>query len=66
MEKDMNLSEILPEPWSNNACRGYVIWAMESSGFSSDDIRRVVMELNERFDFKSIHEADGHYRNSPY
>jgi len=66
MEKDMILDMMLTERWSNNACRGYVIWAMENCGFKPDDIQRVVMELYEVFDFKSIEEADEHYRNSPY
>ena len=31
-----------PDEWSNDACRGYVIMAMEDCGFSKKDIRRVV------------------------
>ena len=31
-----------PDEWSNDACRGYVIMAMEDGGFSKKDIRRVV------------------------
>ena len=48
MEKDMNLSEILPEPWSNNACRGYVIWAMESCGFSKGHTKRKILKIYKR------------------
>jgi len=66
MEKDTMFAGMLSEQWSNNACRGYLIWAMENCGFNSDDIQRVVMELHEVFDFKSKEEADEHYRNSPY
>lgn len=66
MEKATTLAEMLSEQWSNNACCGYIIWAMENCGFAPDDIQRVVMELHEIFDFKSTHEADEHYRNSPY
>lgn len=58
--------ELLYQQWSNGACRGYVIWAMENCGFSPDDIQRVVSELHYVFDIKSIEEADEHYRNSPY
>lgn len=32
------------DEWSNDACRGYVIMAMEDCGFSKKDIRRVVMK----------------------
>lgn len=63
---DKELQELLYQQWSNGACRGYVIWAMENCGFSPDDIQRVVSELHYVFDMKSIDEADDHYRNSPY
>ena len=43
------------EPWSNGACRGYVIHAMENAGFAHKDIQRVVDELHWVFDrFKRI------------
>ena len=38
MTFDPALSAMMAEPWSNGACRGYVIMAMENCGFSSDDI----------------------------
>ena len=40
------LAAMLAEPWSNNACRGYVMYAMENCGFSPEAIRRVVRELD--------------------
>jgi hypothetical protein len=60
------LETLLLQEWSNNACRGYVIWAMENCVFSSDDIQRVVTELYKVFDFKTLEEADKHYCDSPY
>ena len=54
------------EEWSNNACRGYVIYAMENCGFSPNDIRRVVAELYEVFDIRSLEEAQQHFEESPY
>lgn len=42
MEYDPALAALLAQPWSNNVCRGYVIYAMENCGFSPEDIRRVV------------------------
>ena len=33
------------DPWSNDACRGYVIWAMENCGFKPPEIKQVVAEL---------------------
>lgn len=66
MEKDLTLDMMLTERWSNNACRGYVIWAMENCGFKPEDIKRVVGELHWVFDVNSIEEADEHYCQSPY
>lgn len=66
MEKDLTLDMMLTERWSNNACRGYVIWAMENCCFKPEDIKRVVGELHWVFDMKSIEEADEHYCQSLY
>ena len=35
MTFDPALSAMMAEPWSNGACRGYVIMAMENCGFST-------------------------------
>ena len=48
-----------PDEWSNDACRGYVIMAMEDCGFSKKDIRRVVGQLYEVFDLNSVEDAKG-------
>ena len=66
MKFDPTLAAMLAEPWSNNACRGYVIYAMENCGFSPEDIRRVVGELHYVFDFKTLDEAQHHYENGHY
>ena len=63
MKYDSELAALLAQPWSNNACRGYVIYAMENCGFSPADIRRVVAEV---FDFCGLEEAQQHFENSPY
>lgn len=60
------LQSLLFQQWSNGACHGYVIWAMENCGFQPDDIQRVVSELHYVFDMKSPEEADEHYCNSLY
>ena len=39
---------------------------MENCGFSPTDIRRVVSELHEVFDFCGLEEAQQHFENSPY
>ena len=66
MKYDPELAALLAQPWSNNACRGYVIYAMENCGFSPNDIRRVLAELYEVFDFRSLEEAQQHFEESPY
>lgn len=66
MSFDPELAAMLSEPWSNGACRGYVIMAMENCGFSDKDIRHVMAELYELFDFKTLEEAETHYQKSPY
>lgn len=63
---DNELQELLHQQWSNGACRGYVIWAMENCDFSPDDIKCVVSELHYVFDIHSLEEAEQHYQNSPY
>ena len=66
MNYDPELAALLSQPWSEGACRGYVIYAMENCGFSPEDIRRVVGELHYVFDFTGLEEAQQHYENSPY
>ena len=55
-----------PDEWSNDACRGYVIMAMHDCGFSHEDIRRVVRQLHEAFDFHTINEAEQKYYHGDY
>ena len=63
---DKELQSLLFQQWSNGACRGYVIRAMENCDFSPNDIKRVVSELHYVFDTCGIEEAEAHYQNSPY
>ena len=55
-----------PDAWSNDACRGYVIMAMQDCGFAHEDIRRVVRQLREVFDFYTINEAEQKYYHGDY
>ena len=66
MTFDPALSAMMAEPWSNGACRGYVIMAMQDCGFSHEDIRRVVQQLHEVFDFHTINEAEQKYYHGDY
>ena len=67
MNYDPELAALLSQPWSNNdACRGYVIAAMERCGFKPSDIEQVMVELYEVFDYTTLREAEAHYERSPY
>ena len=66
MKYSEEFAALLHEPWSNGACRGYVIYAMENCGFMPDDIRRVVSELHYVFDMFGLKEAEQHFQNSRY
>lgn len=63
---DPELAALLSQPWSEGACRGYVISAMERCGFQPTDIDRVLAELREVFDFTTTEEAQAIYEQSPY
>lgn len=63
---DPELAALLSQPWSEGACRGYVISAMERCGFQPADIGRVLAELREVFDSTTTEEAQAIYERSPY
>lgn len=57
MNCDPELAALLSQQWSEGACRGYVIAAMERCGFKPSDIEQVMMELHEVFDYTTLEEA---------
>lgn len=52
--------------WSNGACLGYVIAALENLDYSPDEIRRIVRSTKNAFDWTSVDEAEKHYNHSQY
>lgn len=67
MEKTFKeIQDMAADVWSNDACRGYVIWAMENCDFKPEEIKQVITELYEVFDFKTVEEAASHYCESSY
>jgi Holliday junction resolvasome RuvABC DNA-binding subunit len=55
------------ELWTNSACFGYVIKALESLGYKPDEIQRVVNEMKyEGFEWTTLEEAEQHYQRSSY
>ncbi len=56
----------LIEPWTNAACMGYAISALENLGYKHEDIRQVTAEMQELFDWVSVDEAADYYNGSSY
>lgn len=54
------------DQWSNNACLGYIVAALERKGWSEEEIKEVVRAVYTEFDFKTIDEARNIYNKSPY
>jgi len=63
---DKELQALLFEQWSNGACLGYVIKAMENLVYQPKDIQEAVSEMKWLFEITTLDEADRHYCNSPY
>ena len=66
MKHDPELAALLAQPWSNNACRGYVIYAMENCGFSPTDVKDLIELCHHTPDVRGLEEAKQHFENSPY
>jgi len=54
------------EPWKNSVCFGYIISALENLGYKKEQITKVVMELEELFDWMTVEEAEEIYIDSRY
>lgn len=63
---NQSITGLEPDAWSNDACRGYVIMAMQDCGFSRKEIQRVVIQLYEVFDFNTLEQAKQKYLSSNY
>lgn len=46
------------EEWSNNACEGYAILAMQAAGLDAQTVRRVLDQMRVCFDSVSVEEAE--------
>ena len=67
MDYDSVLAAMLSQPWSNNACRGYVIYVDgELRFFSQRHPARGDGSSMMVFDFCSLEEAQQHFEESPY
>ena len=59
MKENISSPELTLNIWSNDACRGYVIMAMQDCGFTHKDISRVVNQLYGVFDLYTLNVARG-------
>ena len=60
MELPKEFAEVLlqtVEVWTNSACLGYCIRAMENAGFDEEHIRSAVRGMNRAFDELTVEEA---------
>ena len=55
-----------PYEWSNDACRGYIIMAMQDCSFSHKEIKRVLTQLYEVFDLNTLEQAKQKYLSGDY
>lgn len=44
--------------WSNDACKGYCVLAMEDAGYNREQIRDVLRQFSDVFDFVSQDQAE--------
>ena len=57
----VNMYLDMTDVWSNGACLGYVIQAMENLGYFGEDITAVQSEIIRLFDDVSVDEAEEIY-----
>jgi len=48
----------LNEPWSNAACMGYCLMAMQQAGVPEPMQKKILASLEEKFDFYSLEDAE--------
>ena len=59
-------STLMQDKWSNAACMGYAIAALENLDYKHEQICQVVTEMREVLDWVSVDEAQEHYSESSY
>lgn len=62
----MDLPERLRQldgPWSNDACRGYLIAALRMAGKNREEIEQTLSRLHTVFDLLSVEEAKQIWRD---
>lgn len=60
------LAQLLTEEtsiWTNDACCGYCVAALESAGFQREEIIKIMVSLAQAFDVYSVEEAEQKWLN---
>ena len=60
------MDEMMLDQWSNTACLGYVVAALENLGYEPDRISEVLIELHDLFDWLPVDYAEELYADSWY
>ena len=60
-KEEMDMLPFLDGPWSNAACIGYAIMAMERYGLTTPEIEDMIREMKECFDCYTVKEAASVY-----
>ncbi len=60
------LKDLLSEQWSNNACLGYLLSALEDLGYSGKAIQDIVLTTQSEFNSMTTKEAADYYCRSRY
>ncbi len=53
---------LFAEDWSNTACEGYMLMAMDAAGVDQETQMKVVGQLHAIFDQYSLDDAEDYYR----
>ncbi|WP_438351577.1 hypothetical protein ACP8HI_13600 [Paenibacillus sp. FA6] len=57
---------MVSQEWNNNSCLGYAVLAAEMMGLDETFTSKLVRSMNNRFDSKTLEEANQAYCNSDY
>lgn len=61
-----HLLELLNEPWSNNACLGYVLLAAQNLNMEDAEIHELIHAVCSLFDAVSAEQAKAVYEKSSF
>ncbi len=60
------MKNLLYEQWSNNACLGYLLAALEDLGYSEKEIQNIILTTQSNFNSMTTQEAADYYCHSKF